>query len=155
MPNLVLGVWILRFNRQDRLVRSGNYCTSSIRVDSVDENKSYRKVTMIHTQTTYPNRITADVGALASVFEKSATELKQKLLNCKQTIKIPTFNVGTLNKIGQLPELTASAIDHNIDIIWIQEHRYTHSEDIKYHDSGNGWTLATASAWKKTLSMPQ
>ena len=47
-----------------------------------------------HTQTTYINRIAlhagkkgahpAEVGALASVFEKSATELKQKLLKCKQ-----------------------------------------------------------------------
>ena len=50
---------------------------------------------MTHTQTIYPNRIAlrtgkkgvrpAVVGALASVFEKSATELKlkQTLLKCK------------------------------------------------------------------------
>ena len=44
------------------------------------------------------------------------------------------------------------AIDHNRDIICIQEHRYTHSEDIKYHDTGNGWTLATASGWKNSLN---
>ena len=43
-------------------------------------------------------------------------------------------------------------IDHNIDIISIQEHRYTHSEDIKYHDTGNGWTQATASAWKNSVN---
>ena len=75
---------------------------------------------MTHTQTTYINRIAlrvgkkgarpAEVGALASVFEKSATELKQqKLLKWKQTIQIATFNVRTLNRIGQLPEQTASA----------------------------------------------
>ena len=53
----------------------------------------------------------AEVGALALVFEKSATELKQqKLLKCKQTIQIARFNVRTLNKIGQLQELTASAL---------------------------------------------
>ena len=80
------------------------------------------------------------------MFEKSATELKQKLLKCKRTIQIATFNVRTLNWIGQLLELIASAIDHNIDIICIQEHRYTHSEDIKDHDTGNEGTLATASA---------
>ena len=40
--------------------------------------------------------------------------------------------------IGQLPELTASAIDNNIDIICIQEHRYLHSEDIKFNDTGSG-----------------
>ena len=49
---------------------------------------SHRKITMTDTQTTCPNCITlrtgkkgarpAEVGALASVFEKSATELKQK-----------------------------------------------------------------------------
>ena len=69
-----------------------------------------------------------------------------------QTIQIATFNVRTLNKIGQLPELIASAIDHNIDIICIQEHRYTFSEDIEYHDRGNGWMLATASAWKNSVN---
>ena len=152
MPNMALGIWTLQFFGQDRLVRSGNYCCSSIRVASIDENEnSHWKITMTHTQTTCPNCIAlpAEVGALASVFEKSATELKQqKLLKGKHTIQIATFNVRTLNRIGQLPELTASAIDHNIDIICIQEHRYTHSEDIKYHDTGNGWTLATASAWK-------
>ena len=97
------------------------------------------------------NRMRPDeVGVLASVFNRSATELKQqKLLKCKRTIQIATFNVRTLNRKGQLPELTASAIDHNIDIICIQEHRFTHCEDIKYHDTGNKWTLATTSAWSR------
>ena len=118
---------------------------------------------MTHTQTTYMNRITlragkkvarpAEVGALASVFEKSATELKQqKLLKCKHTIQIATFNVRTLKRLGQLPELTASAVEHKIDIICIQEHRYMHTEDIKYHNIGNGWMLATVSAWKNSVN---
>ena len=118
---------------------------------------------MTHTQTTYTNRIAlragkkgerpAEVGALASVFEKSATELKQsKLLKCKQTLQIATFNVRTLNRIGQLPELITSAEEHKIDIICIQEHRYTHTEDIKYHETGNGWSLATVSAWKNSAN---
>ena len=148
---------------QDQLVRLGNYCCSSIRV-AIDEKKNSNwKITMTHTETTCSNRIAlragkkgarpVGVGAQASVFEKSATELKQqKLLKCKHTIQIPTFNIRTLNRIGQLPELTASAIDHKIDIIFIQEHRYTHSEDIKYHDTGNGWTVATASTWKNSVN---
>ena len=61
-------------------------------------------------------------------------------------------NVRTLNRIGQLPELTASAVEQKIDIICIQEHRYTHTEDIKYHETGNGWTLATVSAWKNSVN---
>ena len=59
---------------------------------------------MTHTPTTCPNRIAlragknearpAGVGALASVFEKSATEFKQqKLLKCKHTIQIAAFNL--------------------------------------------------------------
>ena len=87
------------------------------------------------------------------MFEKSATEFKQqKLLKCKQTIQIATFNVRTLNRIGQLLERTASAVEHNIDMICIQEHRYTHSKDIRYHDTGNGWTLAPVSAWKNSVN---
>ena len=77
-------------------------------------------------------------------FEKSATELKQqKLLKCKQTIQIATFNVRTLNR----PD-----VEYKIDIICIQEHRYTHTEDIKYHETGNGWMLATVSAWKNSVN---
>ena len=63
MPNLVLDVWILRINDQDRLNRSGNYCCSSIRVAFMDENKnSHRKITMIHTQTTSPSHIALRAG---------------------------------------------------------------------------------------------
>ena len=165
MGSSMMDVWTLQLNAQDCQFDWGNYCCSFIRVASIDENKnSHRKITMTHTQTTYINRIAlragkkgarpAEVGALASVFEKSATELKlkQKLLKCKQAIQIATFNVRTLNRIGQLPELIASAVEHKIDIICIQEHRYTHTEDIKYHQTGNGWTLATVSAWKNPVN---
>ena len=118
---------------------------------------------LTHTQATYTNRIAhragkkgarpAEVGALASVFEKSATELKQsKLLKWKQTLQIATFEVRTWNRIGQLLELIASAEEHKIDIICIQEHRYTHTEDIKYHETGNGWSLVTVSAWKNSVN---
>ena len=111
---------------------------------------------MTHTQTTYTNRIAlragkkgaypAEVGALASELKRS------KLLKCKQTLQIATFNVRTLNIIGQLPELIASAEEHKIDIIYIKEHRYTHTEDIKYHETGNGWSLVTVSAWKNSIN---
>ena len=53
-------------------------------------------------------------------------------------IQIATIKVRTLNRNGQLPELTASAIDYNIDIVCIQEHRYLHSEDIKYQYTDDG-----------------
>ena len=80
---------------------------------------------MTHTQTTNINRIAlragkkgarpAEFGVLASVFENSAIELKENLLKCKQTINIAIFNVRTLNRIGQRPELTASVVEHKTD----------------------------------------
>ena len=154
MPNLVLTA-----QRSGTSVRSGNYyCCSSLRVASIDENKNnHRNNHGPHSNHIHKLQLgkkwmrLADVGALASVFEKSATELKQqKLLKCKQTIQIATFNVRTLNRICQLPELTASAVEHKIDIICIQEHRYTHNEDIKYNNTGNGQTLTPVSAWKNS-----
>ena len=95
-----------------------------------------------------------EVGALTPVFEKSATELKQKqkLLKCKSTIQIATFNVRTLNRTGHLPELKASVIDHNTDIECVQEHRYVHNEDIKYHDTDNGWKFVLASERKNSAN---
>ena len=63
-----------------------------------------------------------------------------------------TFNDRTLTRIGQPLELTTSAIDHNIDIICIREHRYLNNEDIKYHDTGNGWTFVSAFAWKNSVN---
>ena len=34
----------------------------------------------------------------------------------------------------------------------MQKHRYTHSEDIKYHDSGNVSKLATSSSWNNSVN---
>ena len=165
MPNQALDVRILRFNGQDRIVWLENYCCSSISVASIyKKKKSHGKITMTHTQTPCSNCIAlragkkgarpVEVGTLPSVFEKSTTKLKvkQEILKCKCPIQIVTFNVWTWNRIGQLQQLTVSAIDHSIDIICIQEHRCIYSENIKYHDTGNRWTLATAFAWKSSFN---
>ena len=82
-------------------------------------------------------------------------ELKQKLklLKCKTTIQIATLNIRTLNRIGQLPELTVAVIDHNIDIVCVREHRYHQSkEDMKYHNTGNGWTFVSSTTWKNFVN---
>ena len=126
---------------------------------------SHRKITMTLTQTTCLDHITlcvgkkevhsAEAGALAPMFEKSATKLahKQKFLKCKSTIHILTFNFRNLNWIDQLPELTVSSWEHNIDIVCIKEHRYHHSElEIKYHNTGNGWMFISASIWRNLVN---
>ena len=131
---------------------------------SIDGEKrkksSQRKITMTLIQSVCPNHIAlpmgkqgacfAEGGDLAPMFEKLATELKpeRKLPWCKNIVHIVTFNVTTLNRLNQLPDLPVSVAGHNIIIKYIQEHRYYHSElEIKYHYTGNGWTLVSVSAF--------
>ena len=68
------------------------YDYASRRVVSIDEEKTINERLLWLIQTVCPNHITLctgkqEVGALVSVFEKSATELKPKpkLLTCKNT----------------------------------------------------------------------
>ena len=80
----------------------------------------------------------AEVGALTSEFEKSATELKpkQKLLIYKIIVGIAKLNIRNSNTVNQSLELRAFAAKHDVDIICIQEYGYYHSEpETKYHDT--------------------
>ena len=81
-----------------------------------------------HHPSCWKTRGSVEVGALFPVFEKSPTELKlkpkQKLLICKNTVHIVTFNVRNLKRIGLLSDLIAPAAEHNIDIVCIQEYEY-------------------------------
>ena len=106
-----------------------------------------RKIAMTLIQTVCPNHIayhagkqeshSAKIEPLAQVFKKSTTKLKlkpkPKLLRCKNTIHIVTFNIRSLNGVNQLLELTASAAER-INIICIQK---CSKLEIKYHDTGN------------------
>ena len=81
----------------------------------------------------------------------TGSNLQNKLLVCKKSSLIATFNVRTLNSANQLPELVASAMKLNINVICIQEHRFFHDDvNIKHQDVGNGWIFYSASAWKTT-----
>ena len=81
-------------------------------------------------------------GIFALVLEKSAIELKQKLKHNTNS----DINIICLNRIGQLREMTCSAIDHNMDVIYVQEQRHLQSEDIKFHNAGDGWMSVSATA---------
>ena len=98
---------------------------------------------MTHTQTTHTNRIAlcagkkgarpAEVGALASVFEKSATKLKrQKLLKCKQTLQIATFNVRKVRRTKHAGHCWRSRDELKRDVLlWTPTHgRRTTSTNI-------------------------
>ena len=89
----------------------------------------------------------------APILEKQATDslirLKPKFFKRSSKICISTFNIRTIKGECQSSELVASAIEHNIDIICIQEHRLYHKDfDIKYHTLNIGWSLVTSSSWK-------
>ena len=72
---------------------------------------------MTHTQTTYINRIALRAGKKGARPAEVGAQTKTTKMQTK--IQIATFNVRTLNRIGQLPELTASAVEHKIEIICI------------------------------------
>ena len=90
----------------------------------------------------------SEAGALAPVFEKLATELKdkQKLLKCKSSIA--TFNIRTLNRIDQQLQLTASAVEYNKHIFANKNSEV----EIKYPDTGNGWKFVSSSARKNSVN---
>ena len=54
------------------------------------------------------------------MLNKSVSMLKINFLRCKNIVNIVTFNVRTINIINQLLEFTASAAEHNTDIICVK-----------------------------------
>ena len=72
-----------------------------------------------------------------------------KLLKCKRNVNFSTMNVWTLNGESKFGESTHISERYGIDVTCIQEHKLYHpGENMKYHNMGNGWTLATSSAEK-------
>jgi len=53
----------------------------------------------------------------------------------------------------KLPKLVFSAIELNVEVICVQEHRLYHP-DIKliYHDVGKGWSFISASVWRNSIN---
>ena len=83
--------------------------------------------------------------------ESVDSELTTVLVQALCTVHILKFDVEALNGIILLPELKAFSTEQNIDIECIQEHRHNHSrQEIKFLDTGNGWTFVLASAWKNS-----
>ena len=64
----------------------------------------------------------------------------------KNIIYIETIKFKNLQTINKLLEFIASPVEHNIDSICVQEHRYYQWElELKCYDNGNGWTFVTSS----------
>ena len=139
-----------------------NYCCSSIRVASIVENKN-TPIERLPWHTLQPLVQTASpfvrVKKSASCWGWSLSIWQinyraQTKTKITKILQIVIFNVRTLNRIGNLQERTALAIDHSIDTICIQEHGYVHSEDIKHHNTKKLWRLFSASTCKNSVNAP-
>ena len=84
---------------------------------------------------------------------KLKPKTKTNLLKCTRNLHISTFKTRTLTSSYQIGELTAAAALHNQDPIFVQEHSHFHDGvRLKHHDTGNGCTLVTSSAYKNTAN---
>ncbi|XP_015753298.1 PREDICTED: uncharacterized protein LOC107333054 [Acropora digitifera] len=75
------------------------------------------------------------------------TNRRSKLVSCKQTLRVATLNVRTLNGVQLQSELVTNFNKQRIDLIGIQEHRIVHDQPIQYQFI-QGRSLITSSAWK-------
>ena len=75
------------------------------------------------------------------------TNRGSKLVSCKQTLRVATLNVRTLNGVQRQSELVTNFNKQRIDLICIQEHRIVHDQPIQYQ-SIQGRTPITSSAWR-------
>ena len=87
------------------------------------------------------------VGNWAGI-EKNTTSCKN-LLKSKTCQLVSTFNARTLNSPLKLGEITALSEKLGLEAVCIQEHRIHHEDiNIRYHNMGKGWIMATSSAEK-------
>ena len=79
---------------------------------------------------------------------------KKHLLHPSQSQRFAQLNCRTLNTLCSREELIKHLNNYNIDVLFIQEHRFFHGPDdpeIKTHTLSN-YTLFTASAWKNQVN---
>ena len=105
---------------------------------------SYQETILTQPQTRNSYRIDRHAGqqgsrtgvtVLAPDFDKFVTERNRRLLKCKRTINLSTFNIRTLQSIKQISELIGIAVTCHIDVINVQEHRFYHEDiDLEYQE---------------------
>ena len=105
---------------------------------------SYRETILTQPQTRNSYRIDRRAGqqgsrtgvtVLAPDFDKFVTERNRRLLKCKRTINLSTFNIRILQSIKQISELIGIAVTYHIDVINVQEHRFYHEDiDLEYQE---------------------
>ena len=90
MPNQALGIRIPWFNGQDQIVWSGNYCCSSIKVTSVDENKN------IHRKITKPKKVENNKENQCLKKKKKKKDLQSVIESLTTPCKKETFKLHFL-----------------------------------------------------------
>ena len=104
----MLGGLTPQINGQDQRVQSGNYCYSSFSVASIDEvkiqpSKDYHDSHLKHMQTTssftrvkkWRILLRLELWLQCSKNQLRNLNKNKKLLKCKRTIQIATFNIRT------------------------------------------------------------
>ena len=66
---------------------------------------------------------------------------------------LTSFSVWILNTINYQLKFTAFAVEHNINIMCLQEHWYYHSElELNHHVTGNTWIFVSSSMRKNLVN---
>lgn len=83
--------------------------------------------------------------------ERAGASDKRKDRRARNTIKIATYNVRTLNDCGKIEQLISGCEKFNISVVAIQEHRQIIEEEIKYEWTSNRkWLRVFSSATKQS-----
>lgn len=117
--------------------------TRSTRVKAPD-NTGFQNRTLLSMSQSYDASTPNPQGRVNT--DTSSDMKSPKLISTTSEMHITTFNACTLSKPFYLAELVDSMERHNLSIVCIQEHRFFHTEPIKYHQLSSEYTLLTSSA---------
>ena len=74
---------------------------------------------------------------------------RSNVISCRRVSIVSTMNVRTIREQRCREELVSNFVEHNIDVLGIQEHRIFHEEPVRY-ETILGSTLITTSATKNS-----
>lgn len=99
--------------------------------------------------TMYDELVRNPDGRISSDLDKD--DLERRFIRRMTPFNISTFNVRTINHVSKKEELLHHALQYNIDVICLQEHR-THHPEVLMQEKTGAYLLVTASAEKNTIN---
>lgn len=116
-------------------------------------NSSYRIAGLAGQQEARPSVFHQDGVEKYATDEKTSSKRTETnvFAKCKRPLLVSTFNVRSLNSTMKISELVALAIECNINVMSIQEHRFHHTDvELRHVNLARVCTLVTSSAWKSS-----